>query len=509
AGEDVSLFVEASGLPEPAYQWQFFGTNLPGATTWTLTLRNVRSSAAGDYTVIVSNSLNSIVSVPIALSVIAPSRTAGSPDISFYTGLGPNDRVNAVAVQPDRKIIIGGAFTEVSGLSRNRIARLLYDGAVDPSFDPGAGANGVILALAIQADGKILAAGSFTNFNHLARNRIVRLQSNGVVDPAFNPVPGPDGDIFAVAFQPNGQVLIGGTFTEVDGQARGLARLNTNGTLDTAFVPALLGFVNALKLRPDGKIIAGGSFYSGTNATQFNVARLLPNGSLDPSFVSFGANGTVFALDFASSNRLALGGEFFTLNGAPRTRVGRLEESGAADLTFTNAGVNGLVSALSVEPDDKIVIGGQFRTIGNFPYVGLVGRNRLARMNKDGSVDLSFASGAGVQGGSSYIDEYGSLSELATVLALAREADGKILVGGDFTTVNEIARPYIARVFGREASAAVAVHKGQGNVELIWDTGILQVANQITGPWTDLPNAQSPLLYPTGGAQQFFRLKFN
>jgi uncharacterized delta-60 repeat protein len=510
AGENVSFFVEASGLPEPAYQWQFFGTNLPGATTWTLTLRNVRSFAAGDYTVIVSNSLNSVISLPITLNVIAPPRTAGSPDISFYTGLGPNDRVNAIAVQPDKRIVIGGAFTEISGLPRNRIARLLYDGSVDPSFNPGAGANGPVFALAIQSDGKILVGGAFTNFNGLPRNRIVRLETNGAVDLTFNPFLGPNGDVFAVATQANSSVLIGGVFSEVDGAPLpGIARLTSNGLVQASFVPALSGWVNAIKVRPDGKIVAAGNFYAGTNATLFNVARLLPNGSLDSTFVSFGANGAVYALDLAASNRLALGGEFFALDGIPRTRVGRLEENGSADLTFTNAGVNGLVSAIVTEPDNKIVIGGYFRSIGNFPYIGLIYRNRLARMNNDGSVDLSFASGSGVQGGTSYIDEYGSISEQTTVLALAREADGKILVGGDFTTVNEIARPYIARVFGREASSAVAVHRGQGNVELIWDTGILQVAHQVTGPWTDLPNAQSPLLYPTGGAQQFFRLKFN
>jgi uncharacterized delta-60 repeat protein len=511
AGEDVNLFVEASGLPEPTYQWQFFGTNLPGATTWTLTLHNVRSFAAGDYTVIVSNSLNSVISLPITLNVIAPSRTAGSPDISFYTGLGPNDRVNAIAVQPDRKIIIGGAFSEISGLSRNRIARLLYDGSVDPSFDPGTGANDAVFALAIQSDGKILVGGAFTNFNGLPRNRIVRLETNGAVDLSLNTGLGADNEIRAVAPHLGTEILIGGIFSQVDGQARrGLARLHANGSLDTSFLPSLVGAVYALDTHTNGVILAGGSFSGSSTGNLYNVARLHPlTGQVLPTFNSFGANGAVHTLDIDRSNRLVLGGEFFALDGVPRTRVGRLEANGSADLTFTNAGVNGLVSALVVEPDDKIVIGGQFRSIGNFPYVGLIVRNRLARMNSDGSVDLSFASGSGVQGGTSYIDEYGSISEQTTVLALAREADGKILVGGDFTTVNEIARPYIARVFGREASSAVAVHKGQGNVELIWDTGILQVANQLTGPWTDLPNAQSPLLYPTGGAQQFFRLKFN
>ncbi len=505
AGEEVNFFVEASGLPEPTYQWQFFGTNLPGATTWILTLRNVRSFAAGDYTVIVSNSLNSVISLPITLNVVAPSRAAGSPDISFYTGLGPNDRVHAIAVQPDKRILIGGAFTEISGLSRNRIARLMYDGSVDPSFNPGTGANGAVFALALQTDGKILVGGAFTNFNGLTRNRIVRLETNGAVDLSLNTGLGADNDILAVASHLGTEILIGGIFSKVDGQARsGLALLNADGSLDTTFLPSLIGAVYALDVHTNSNIVVGGSFSGSSTGNLYNVARLHPiTGQVLPSFNSFGANGAVHTLDIDRSNRLVLGGDFFALNGVQRTRVGRLEINGSADLTFTNAGVNSLVSALVTEPDNKIVIGGQFRSIG------INQRDRLARLNHDGSVDLSFSVGDGVGGGTTIIDEYGSFSEQTTVLALAREADGKILVGGDFTTVNEIARPYIARVFGREASAAVAVHKGPGNVELVWDTGILQVANQVTGPWTDLPNAQSPLLYPTGGAQQFFRLKFN
>ena len=511
AGENVTFFVQASGLPEPTYQWQHAGTNIPGATAWTLNLRNVRSFAAGNYTVTVSNSLGGVISLPISLTVVAPSRAPGAPDIAFDAGLGPNDRVHAIAVQDDRKILIGGAFTEVNGIPQGRIARLLPNGSLDPSFNTGLGASHTVFGLALQPDGKILAGGAFTNFNGLPRNRILRLLTNGTIDVTFSAFPGPNADVFSVAAASNGQVLIGGLFDQVDGQAReNLARLTLNGSLDLAFVPAIVGYsILAIQVRPDGKVVVGGNLYAGPFFNQYGVARLLPNGSLDPTFVSYGANGVVHTLGFAASNRLALGGEFFALDGAQRLRVGRLEENGSADLTFTNVGVNGLVSALVVEPDDKLVIGGHFRSIGHFPYVGLISRERLARLNSDGSVDLSFGVGEGVRGGTSFIDEYGNVDELTSVLAIAREADGRILIGGDFTTINEIARPYIARVFSREASAAVAIHKGQGNVELVWETGILQVASEVTGPWTDLPNAQSPYLYSTGGAQQFFRLKFN
>src|SRR5205085_8147246 len=113
AGEDVTFDVLASGLPDLHYQWRLNGADIPDATMWTLTLHNVRSTNAGQYSVIVSNALGQVISADAALEVLAPSRSAGAPDISFYTGLGPNDRVHAIAVQSDRKILIGGAFTSV------------------------------------------------------------------------------------------------------------------------------------------------------------------------------------------------------------------------------------------------------------------------------------------------------------------------------------------------------------------------------------------------------------
>src|SRR5437773_12343565 len=89
---------------------------------------------------------------------------AGELDPTFDAGSGLSGVPYAIAIQPDRKIIIGGEFATVPGLARNNIARLNADGAGDPGFNPGAGADGLVRSVALQPDGKIVVGGWFTNF---------------------------------------------------------------------------------------------------------------------------------------------------------------------------------------------------------------------------------------------------------------------------------------------------------------------------------------------------------
>ncbi|HWN95568.1 MAG TPA: immunoglobulin domain-containing protein [Methylomirabilota bacterium] len=506
AGEDATFHVLAMGEPELRYQWQVNGTNIPGATHWTLTLPNVRSTNAGDYTVIVSNALGFAMSPGAALSVNSPSRQPGAPDISFYTGTGPNDRVHAIAVQGDGQIVIGGAFTEVNGTLRNHIARLTSSGSVDATFNPGLGANERVFAVAVQPDGRIVAGGSFTNVNGLARDRVVRFETNGAVDLGFNTALGPNAEVHAVAGYTNGSVIIGGRFTFVNGVPRnGVARLHADGSVDFSFAPLVNqgAVIFALAVQADGQILIGGFFQYIGGVQRTHIARFNANGSIDGSFLTSGASSTVSALGLQPDGKVMLGGDFFAVDGAQRIRLARLLPNGPVDFTFNNAIPNDSVSTLLVQPNTNVVAGGRFTGLNFVP------RNRLARLDHLGVPDPVFNAGPGVQGGSSYVDEYGQIYELTTVLASAREPGGKILIGGDFTSVNGIERPYIARLFGREASDAIAVHHGSGMVQVRWDTGVIQVADQITGPWSDLPNAESPIMYQLGEAQKFFRLKFN
>ncbi len=153
-----------------------------------------------------------------------PPETNGSLDSAFNSDV--NGSVLAIAVQGNHKILIGGAFTTVNGVRRNRIARLNADGTLDTTFDPAAGPSGEVDALALQPDGKIVIGGKFTSVGGVERKRIARLKPDGALDASFDPGTGATWTVFAVTLQPDGRVLIGGAFEAIDGVSRSrIARL--------------------------------------------------------------------------------------------------------------------------------------------------------------------------------------------------------------------------------------------------------------------------------------------
>ena len=112
---------------------------------------------------------------------------AGDLDPSFNPGSGPNVEVDATVVQPDGKVVIGGSFTEVTGVARPYVARLNANGSLDTTFNVGSGPSGQVYALALQPDGKILIGGTFQTVNTFQFRNIARLNSNGTVDTSFAP----------------------------------------------------------------------------------------------------------------------------------------------------------------------------------------------------------------------------------------------------------------------------------------------------------------------------------
>jgi len=186
-----------------------------------------------------------------------------SPRLHVGSGYGGS----ALALQPDGKILIGGYFDKVNGVDRNDVARLNSDGSLDETFDAtviggftyGAGVH----ALALQADGKIVVGGAFTFVNGVALSNLARLDSHGGLDGSFGLGAGADGQVNAIVVQPDGRFVIGGNFFRIDGARRaGLARLNTDGSADLGFAPALPtnSYVLSIGLVPDGSLLAGGNF---------------------------------------------------------------------------------------------------------------------------------------------------------------------------------------------------------------------------------------------------------
>ncbi len=353
--------------------------------------------------------------------------TSGSAD-SFNPNA--NNQVLSFAIQPDGKIVVGGLFNgpaSIGGQARNRIARLDTTGAVD-TFDPSA--NGDVDTVVRQLDGKILASGIFTSIGGQTRNRIARLDPVTGLADSFD--PNANNEIISVAVQQDGNILAGGLFGgagSIGGQTRNnIARLERNGTLDQTLNLSLVGSnVRATAVQPDGKLLIGGLFTSVLGTTRNNIARLNSDGTLDVTFNPNATGGDVFSIVVLADGKVLVSGAFTNIGGQPRNRVARLDgTTGVADTFDPNA--NGDVDALEVQPDGRILIGGAFLTLS--PNGGVaVARNRIARVNSDGSLDSGFNPSAD-----------------NTVFTIGIQSDGRVLAGGQFINIGGQPRNRIARL---------------------------------------------------------------
>ena len=169
---------------------------------------------------------------------IARLKADGTFDPSFNPGVGADNTVYSIAVQADGNVVLGGRFAHVFGFPRNGVARLLGSGALDSSFNPGSGTTNTIWSVLVQPDGKILIAGDFLNYNGQQRVRLARLMPDGSLDASFQVGYGPNNTVFTLAPQPDGNIVIGGSFTQVFGNDRaGVARVFG----DNFLVPTKLG----------------------------------------------------------------------------------------------------------------------------------------------------------------------------------------------------------------------------------------------------------------------------
>jgi len=242
----------------------------------------------------------------------------------------------------------------------------------------------------------------------------------GAIDPSY--APSISGPVYALAVQTNGQAVIAGNFYTVNGTSRqNLARLYPDGSLDTTFLSGQNGpngTIYALVLDSDGSIVVAGNFSSVNGAYRYGVARLNSSGALDGSFVPTNSSGYYYYAAAVQSDDKVIVGGYGSLY--------RLNADGTQDSTFFSGLAQPTVYAIAVQADGKILVGGSFTS-----FVGVT-RNNLARLNADGSVDVTFLNGLTGASGS--------------VRCIQIQANGKILIGGDFTTVNNTARTHIARL---------------------------------------------------------------
>jgi uncharacterized delta-60 repeat protein len=245
---------------------------------------------------------------------VALYNSDGSPDGAFgnngkvITDFGGLDEANAVAVQADGKVVAIGQTVDLNtGLVSFAFARYDLNGNPDPTF----GSNGKVITLvsgnsggatagAIQTDGKIVAAGAAFLPDTGTDFAVIRLNSNGGIDPTFGTggtvttdFMGSSRDsIRAMALQPDGKIIVGGFTNDSTNVAPALARYNARGSLDVLFgmggkVVTEFGqytIINALAIQPGGKIVVTvlPEFFDSSN--DFALLRYNPNGRIDTGF---------------------------------------------------------------------------------------------------------------------------------------------------------------------------------------------------------------------------------
>ncbi|MFN2622809.1 MAG: choice-of-anchor Q domain-containing protein, partial [Chthoniobacterales bacterium] len=178
-------------------------------------------------------------------------------------------------IQPDGKVLAGGDFTTIGPALRNRLARLDANTGAADSFDPNASAG--VFTLMLQPDGKVLAGGDFTTVGGQSRSRIARLDPNLGAADAFDPSANSGASIYAIAVQPDGNILVGGNFSSIAGQARShIARLGSDGSIPY--------FVNTTS----DSVVAG--------ACANGLANCSLRGAIEAANASIGPNAIIFVI---------------------------------------------------------------------------------------------------------------------------------------------------------------------------------------------------------------------
>jgi uncharacterized delta-60 repeat protein len=422
--ENAVFEVSVAGSSTLRYQWKKDGTNLvnnarvSGVNSSILSIKGVGGSDAGLYSVVISNTLGVATSSPATLTVVEPVTANGPYDRRAHAG----DTVQF--------------STTVSGTPP-----VSYQWRKDGVALPGAVAASLTLSNVGWGDRgsyDLVAGNRYGN----ATSQVAVLTINAAsIDTSLTPTPTADYAVAAFAEQPDGKILVGGSFFNLGGQSRpGLGRLNVDGSLDPAFTPLIWDRVTCLAVQTDGRILAGGQFSFTSGETRSNLARLHPDGSQDRTF-NANPDGLVNCLALQPDGKILVGGLFTNVGGGFRTNLARLNADGTLDSTFAPA-VDGEVRSIALQPDGRIVLG------GNFTSVNTQSRPYLARLLDNGGTDPGFLPDAN-----------------GTVHGLAMLSDGRILAGGCFS------------MLGGQACTNLGILKPDGTLDTSFTTSLSATVN--------------------------------
>ncbi|MCC9062229.1 T9SS sorting signal type C domain-containing protein [Flavobacterium piscisymbiosum] len=478
----------------------------------------------------------------------------GSIDHNFNIGSGFNDDVNAMIIQSDQKIILGGKFTNYNGIGANRIIRINQDGSPDSNFLSGSGfSKDAVQTIKTDAVGNIMVGGSFIgSYNGTEINRLCFLNRDGTLKTDFDIGSGPgSASVLALATDREGSWYIGGSFSVFDNLNQGrLAKIDANGDHDAGYLAAGIGFDNSVLkvlslenkktmvfgsftkfngaycsritrvledgssdvsfnrgeqgannlvknavLQLDGKIVVGGNFTKYNEINSNRIVRIFPDGALDNSFViGSGFNSQVYALDVQPDGKLIVAGNFTTYNGSAAGRIVRLLENGLRDTSFNiGLGADAIIETVLLQSDGKILVAGRFNTFNGLLYP------RLVRLNTNGSIDTSFNIGTG-------FDRY--------VYALALQSDKKIILGGSFLTYNGTSQKRIARLnydgsLDPTFNSDTGFNKGDVRTILVQPDDRILVGGTFSGTYKTSPSLRLIRLEKSGDYDPSFLASLN
>lgn len=309
-----------------------------------------------------------------------------SVDINGATG------ANAVALQPDGKIVLGGTGRDPNtyGLAFAAV-RLLPNGALDPSFGKGGivtvpiGVEAIANAVAIEPGGQIVLGGSALQGH--AEFAAVRLTASGALDPTFGSsgvsTLSPTAAAWGMVLQPDGAIVLAGQADYQNTQAYMAARLSPRGTLDPTFgtngivtIPiGVKAIGNAVARQADGKIVLAGNAWVNNTGVAATV-RLTANGRLDPSF---GTSGIATQTLYQAVNAMTIQPDGRIVLAATGTTTLRLNTDGSPDQTFgtngtvlTQIGTSDAANGVTIEPSDGKVILAGCATLNNHVDVSVI-----------------------------------------------------------------------------------------------------------------------------------------
>ena len=325
------------------------------------------------------------------------------------------DAVFAITELPNQQLLVAGyphwSTPAATSDGANQVLRLNADGSVDPAFSSNAIADDIIGWITVQPDGKILLAGPFRHLSGAARQFMARLLPSGEADNSFSPPALNTGLATSPLVQPDGRILIAGSFTQVNGTARArIVRLNSDGSLDASFAPS--GFTNTTSIRglallPNGQVVIAGRFTvpasfasnpTGASYTGVPLLRLNTDGTADGTFGSF--DSTLFGNNFAAAREvvrdanekyLALIARSVSPNVALPAVV-RFNVDGSVDPTFSRPDLRSFepgtpdyygaaAFSIALETSGRILVAGTFNSANNDG----IARYGVVRLNEDGT----------------------------------------------------------------------------------------------------------------------------